>query len=532
MFITAWLVALGNRAQRMLRERAGRKPRGSGCAMGLAIPALVDVLEARRMLSAFVSLSGDNDLTVTGDDAVENLTLSSNGTTLFITDTNGGLTTDIDGAVLSDDGTSMTVAYSLIPGDEILVDTDDGDDAVHLSGRYARSLAITADIGTDTVDITGPLTINVTGANGASLDILASGDVTVNGPVSTGGDVAIHGGNILLANNIRTGTAVGLFSPGTITQTAGQIRAFQVIVAADEGDIGSDARFLQTRTSYLTAFAANGGIFVKDVDGLIVGLNESLSDFMQAAVDNAGLEFNAEFGMGELPGLWTGEATSQIWVRSRNLLVEDNIEAQAGDILLRADGKAELDADILTGGGLWFRAVGGITQDEGGIQTASLAVASKNGSIVLDSADNNVDMLAASAGAKGKGVYLRDADDLAIVTLDGGGLFTTMIEGVVASGDVELLAGGSIFLDSRVKAGRFIRLQSETDDVTQSVNGAIKAKGLGVLAAGVIDLTATNNNVKLFAGQAGIGTPAFRDDNGFETGTVPAGLLIGEITGE
>ena len=341
------------------------------------------------------------------------------------------------------------------------------------------------------IDGTGGLVGVQTSDADGSVQLISGGAMTVNETIATlgTGPIALqsYSGNIALGANVITVGSANIVSGGSITHTAGTVSAEKLTLIAETA-IGAAAEpgRIYTSVTQLEAHAKNGGIFITESNGLEVGgITNNLTQGLQTAGSNGDIEVRVLDGA---------------------LTITDGIKTHMNGVTR-------------------LRAAADITQTSG-IVSAMLGAVSDAGTINLSSAANDVNYLAAQAGAAGQSVYFRDLDELYVQQVEAGGVFAGALAGVTAGHDLELKSNGYLGINRALQAGGTIRLQSNTKSVGQSSQWTISAANLSVQAGMVINLPAANNDVDVFAAAAGVGPVVFNDVDGKTIGTVAGGVLI------
>jgi hypothetical protein len=302
-----------------------------------------------------------------------------------------------------------------------------------------------------------------------------NGDIVLNAPTLT----------VNAAVNAGTGT-VGLTSGGVVGQSAAGI-----ITA---GNLGVDA-----------VGAVTLDTVANQVSGTFAAHNSAPGAVIQ-------LEDGAGFTVGTVPavGLFGGltgviSSNGDITLCGPTLTLMAPIDAGTATVRLHAPS-------------------GAISQTAAGIITAANLGVVANGSVLLDTANNDVNgIFAANALAPGSIVVFEDVASYTIGTVTAASCFPGA-SGITANTTI-ILCGPAFNLTAPLNAGTGDVLIQADGPVTQTAAAVITAAHLGVNADGDILLDVASNQVSgsFAAGNAGAGNVIqFNDSVGFSVGSLAA----------
>ncbi len=385
----------------------------------------------------------------------------------------GDLTLDVNGSVTQTAGDSITAGGLLLLGTGTITLDDVGNDITTLAAGYNGTItftdANTLIIGTVTDDRSGMFARGLTTSNDdVQLTVLA-GSLTIgtNIPGAQFDDVNVGTGNLTLIVNA-----------GNITQTTNNN-----ITAHGLQLRGTGAVTLNNAGNNVNVLAANwdGTLAYTDANGLTIG----------TVIDNAAASNFTTTGI-----TTTGDDV-KLTVLANGLVIDDDISLGSGDLTLNV--------------------VGAVTQNANDTITAHGLQVFGSGTVALNDAGNNVDVLAASYNGT---ISYTDANALTVGTVidDASGMSAV---GVTTSNDdvkLSVLSNG-LLIDDDVSLGAADLTLNVVGSVTQSAGDDLSLRGLQLLGTGTITLTNVGNNVQVIAANYN-GTIAYTDSNGFTIGTV------------
>ncbi len=344
--------------------------------------------------------------------------------------------------------------------------------------------SLTANATGGTVDVqSGSGSISVVSASGSGVTLVAGGSsLTVGGPVSGGtGDVSLTasgvGGQINVNGAVSTtgnvaltaGTAGGR---GAITSNGGTVSANTLTaMGASIGSSASNASRLGTTVTSLDATASNGGIYVKETDGLNLTANAT-GGALEVTTGNGALNVASASGNGitltaggagalTLNGLVNAGAGAVDLTAGGAIVANNGSRVTGGAAVLRGSAigasGARLNTTVdsvdavTTNGGIF------VTETDG----LALTAASTNGSVdVATSGPLTV------ASASGNGVTLAANGAGGVLTLNGavtagagnatltsGGAMSVNAGVTATGGNASLTSGGALTLAGAVNAG-------------------------------------------------------------------------------
>ena len=320
----------------------------------------------------------------------------------------------------------------------------------------------------------------------------ATGVVTNNGDI----DLVSPAGPIILLADVNAGTGtVRLNSGAGVSETGGAITAANLAVLAN-GTVALNVPGTPNTVSGNFAAkdtAANAAIQFLDSSGFTVGT--VVGDACAAGA--------------------TGVSTSNGDV---------DLVSTAGPITLAQAVSAGTATVRINSGGAVTQTTGGA----GAITAANLAVQA-NGTVNLCAVANTVGIFAAADTAAGAGVMFLNTNGYNVGSVAGDALAAGAAGVVANNGDIDLVnTTGAVNLTAVVNAGKATVRLNSGETVTQTAAGIISAAGLGIRAAGTVDVAEANNQVGgTFAAQdTGAGAAVrFRD-------TAGTGLTIGTIAAD
>lgn len=370
-----------------------------------------------------------------------NLAMSAGGT-INITDA----TTDVDTLAIAAPGQAVTFTDS----DNVTFGTVDG-----VSGITASSFTLTT--GGAVVD-SGPIIMD-------TLNIIANGNVTLTNVLNDVNNLSITAtgfdATFVDADDINlTGISANNF---TLT-AGGAVTDSGTITAGTLSVTTPGAVTLNTATNDVDNLAINAGgqpiIFV-DADGFninaLTGGNTTLTAgntvTQSGAITATTLSLTTTAG-----GFTLNHAGNDV----DDLIISS--AAQTGSFR-DADGVNLVGVNA----GSFTLNAGGAVTDSGAITAGTLNVTSSGGSVTLDNATNDVDILAINAGANSAAFTDIDGVDLAGITASGftlnaGGAVTD--SGPVVAGTLNILAGGAVTLDNAANDADDLSISAGANPIT------------------------------------------------------------------
>ncbi len=380
---------------------------------------------------------------------------------------------------------------------------------IQFSGTLAPTGIATLSVftGTDTgADITSVASSSLSGitnfaVRGRSIDLSNLSISTTNLAASSTGTVRLNGVfdiNTVDGTNGITASLLRIDTTGTITQSA-RVIAPSLVLSGVGGVFD-----LNTQNNVITTLAADTGIVrFRDDGGYTIGALDGVVGITTTGatrlVSTGTVSQNRVITAPELALLGVGGIFN---LNSNNNAI-DLLAASAGTVRFRddngyqinsADGLNDIDVSQL----LRLQSDGAVTTGVGfGILAPELLLTGTDGDFILSAA-----FVTLAANARTVDIANPIAIPAAIGTVDG-------VDGVTATGNVALFTSGTI---------------SQSQPI---IAQGLELGGMGTFANdGTFNLNTQNNDINSLA--ATVETLQFRDDNGFDVGTV--GSTDGIIT--
>lgn len=347
------------------------------------------------------------------------------------------------------------------------------------------------------------------------------------------------------------GDVVRLQAAGAITESgsASKVTALSLSATASTG-IGKSTDALNTTVTNLAASTGTGGLLVTNSGALTVtsltvfgvmttGAQVTGASGNIAVVASSPLTVNAIVsGPGDIL-LQAGNSAAA----GDNLTLSANVTSTGGGTidLTAGDDISQTTDTIQSNGSAGTRLVrftadnegagvadgdrGGISQTGGNILATNLVFRAFE-AVSATSATNDAANLAANVGGAGFGFEYRDANALALATVD-------TLPGIATTGGnaTLCLVTGDLSVGQNIAAGAgLVRLQTLAGSITGA--GTITGSALGLHATGgSVSLTSSSSDVDTLAATT-TGGVAFTDADGFAIGTVLAsGCFTTDVTG-
>ncbi|MBI5757591.1 MAG: autotransporter-associated beta strand repeat-containing protein, partial [Planctomycetales bacterium] len=256
---------------------------GTGNDVVISIPSLT------------VTLDGSNNLVVTDVGTKNNnLTISTNGTNVILTDAAEQITTAISGASFSNGNKTVTIPLTSFAGSQILINADGGNDSltIDLSPGSFSTKTITYDGGTQTTSDS----LTVTGGSTFTT-------VTHTFTSNSAGTIAITGNSTIsylglepVIDNLSAAARVFTFNSGaetiTLTDSGGADGKMTI-----DSDVGGESVTFAIPTSSLTINAGSGADVVT-ITSVDAAYNASLTINGDAGSDTVNLNSSVTFASG------------------------------------------------------------------------------------------------------------------------------------------------------------------------------------------------------------------------------------------
>lgn len=385
----------------------------------------------------------------------------------------GDLTLNVNGMVTQTAGDSITAGGLLLLGTGTITLDDVGNDITTLAAGYNGTISFTDAntlvIGTVTDDRSGMFARGLTTSNDDVQLTILTGSLTIGTtiPGAQSDDVNVGTGNLTLIVNA-----------GNITQTTNNN-----ITAHGLQLRGSGAVTLNNAGNNVNVLAANwdGTLAYTDANGLTIG----------TVIDNAAASNFTTSGI-----TTTGDDV-KLTVLANGLAIDDDISLGSGDLTLNV--------------------VGAVTQNANDTITAHGLQLFGTGSVALNNAGNNVDVLAASYNGT---ISYTDANALTVGTVIDNASGMSAVGVTTSNDDVKLsVLSNGLLIDDDVSLGTADLTLNVVGPVTQSAGDDLSVRGLQLLGTGSTTLTNVGNNVQVIAANYN-GTIAYTGSNGFTIGTV------------
>ncbi|MEJ0035889.1 MAG: filamentous hemagglutinin N-terminal domain-containing protein [Gammaproteobacteria bacterium] len=439
------------------------------------------------------TIGNNRDLTVNEADGIALGTVSAAN---LVVSAGGAISDDGDDSTrLTAFGVKLTGTALGAAGNELDTDAMMLDATALAGGVFLREVddaALTAHALGGAVDVRstgGALTVTEATGTGVALTS-GAGSLTVFGAIEGGSgpvNLTAIGANsaINLASTLNTTGDATLTAGGAIVVDSASHIAARNLTVTGSG-IANGSQRLNTSVDTLTATARNGDIFIAEDDALSLSATATGGQ-VDARTTNGSLTVTSAIGNGVT--LFAGGDGNA-------LTVNGAVNGGGGDVALVASGaggQIDINNTVSTTGSALLEAGsptarGAITSN--GSQVAANLLFASGASIGSSGSQLNTAVTTLSAIASNGGVYIQEADGLALTTGATGAVQVATLNGALnvslASGDGVNLAAGGAGNDLTVAVGGGVT--GGTGPVTLTAGGGMTLDG-SVASAGNVTLT-------------------------------------------
>ena len=368
----------------------------------------------------------------------------------------------------------------------------------------------------------GAITIRKSSADDESTSFIMSDDSSI---LLNSGAVTIRANTITL-DNVTTGSSVVLdadAAAGSITTqttgTAGKITAGSLSLAVSAAS--GDSITIATDIDAITASNVDDITIVNDDDIEVTGITTAAGydGSVNISTTDGDILVSTAINADD-----TGTITLAAGGTDRDVILEADLISNGALIDLDAAGDVLIGSNVNAGAGIleMKATAGSIIQQTAGVITAGGVQALAGGGVILNSANNQMGTVAASASVL---VSLRDSDGLTVGTVG-----STPTNGITTSnGNVGIVAGGNLSLAQAINAGTGGVVMTASNGGTATISGAAKVTG-GVVSAtadaGVSMVTAA----EMIDANAGTGALTLVEDNTVWLRNLDAGAAGVDVT--
>ena len=373
--------------------------------------------------------------------------------------------------------------------------SSDGDLKISVAGNLNIDSTINLTLATAFLVVEGNIEQAATGAiHATGLGLMVDGTTFLN----AANDVDIVASENIQATVFNDTDDLAI---GSVTVAAGSIFSMTVAgISTDDADIKitSGNLSIQERVSagvgnilivadgnvsqFATGTISGNGLALMVNGSTILDANNCVNQF---AADNSGFTFlNNEKSL--------SIATVESFAGTPQAMLVSGVQTANAGLKIAANGDVNIQNAISTGSGIVFVSTNGnLTQSESGTIAASQLGLMVEGAAILD-ADNSITRFASQTDGL---LILNSSENVVIssVAIATPTPFGMMVAGVNTNNHDAKISSGNLLIEETVDVANATLFLNADGNLNQTDTGTILADNLGLMVAGVTNLSATNN---------------------------------------